>query len=425
MSRKKQTGKEPSKYPELFAPIKLGSVEIKNRIAMAATATDAVEPGGFIGDRMIYFYAARAKGGVGLIITGPATIEPTVISAPYLLPFLYNAAHMPGWAELAETVHAWGAKVFVQVDSGGPGRLGAVLGNPNTLAPSPVPVKMDPEYVVQKKAEKLWKKRGLNLAEHYLVGKEYPLPKEIKNEDIHRLEDQITHTIELAKHCGLDGAELHFAHGVMGSNFLSPRTNLREDEYGGNLENRTRYLRNILTKARQKVGPDFALGFRVSASEHLPGGLEPEETAGICRYVESLVDFIDVSTGTHHESQAFMEPEEDGTIIEEAAVIKQRVNVPVITVSVHNPALANRAIKEGKTDMIASSRGLISDPEWANKVGEGKPYVKCIKCLFGCCGRVDCGLPIRCEVNRNVMLEYQMPEYYRFNAPYKKTYYVE
>ena len=203
------------------------------------------------------------------------------------------------------------------------------------------------------------------------------------------------------------------------------KTNLRTDEYGGNLENRTRYLRNILTKARQKVGPDFALGFRVSASEHLPGGLEPEETAGICRYLESLVDFIDVSTGTHHESQAFMEPEEDGAIIEEAAVIKQRVNVPVITVSVHNPALANRAVKEGKTDMIASSRGLIADPEWANKARKGKPYVKCIKCLFGCSGRVDCGLPIRCEVNRNVMLEYQMPEYYRFNAPDKKTYFVE
>ncbi len=425
MSKTGQKGGGPLKYPELFQPIKIGKVEVKNRIVMAATVTDAVEPGGFIGDRLIYFYAARAKGGVGLIITGPAIIEPTIIGVPYLMPFLYNAAHMPGWSELAETVHAWGAKVFVQVDSGGPGRLGALLGDPNALAPSPVPIKMDPAYVVQKRAEKLWKKRGLDLAKHDLIGKEFPVPKEIKNEDIHRLEDQITHTVEMVKRCGFDGAEFHFAHGIMGANFLSPRTNLRTDEYGGNLENRTRYLRNILYKARQKVGPDFALGFRISADEHLPGGLNVEEAAEICQYVEPLTDFIDISAGVHHESQAFMEPEEDGTIIEDAAVIKKRLSVPTITVSVHNPALANSAIKEGKTDMIASSRGLIADPEWANKAREGRPYVKCIKCLFGCCGRVDYGLPIRCEVNPNVMLEYQMPEYYRFNAPYKRTYYVE
>lgn len=191
------------------------------------------------------------------------------------------------------------------------------------------------------------------------------------------------------------------------------------------MENRTRYLRNCLEKARKRVGPDFALGFRISAAEHVPGGLVAEEAAEICKYVESLTDFIDVSTGVHHESHAFMEPEEDGTIIDEAAIIRQRVSVPVITVSVHNPATGNKAVKEGKSDMIALCRGLIADPEWANKAQEGKKYVRCIKCLFGCSGRVDCGLPIRCEVNPNVMLEYQMPEYYRSRAPHKRTYHVE
>jgi 2,4-dienoyl-CoA reductase-like NADH-dependent reductase (Old Yellow Enzyme family) len=425
MSRTEHKVSEALAYPELFQPIKIGPVEVKNRIVMAPTFAAASEPGGFIGDRLIYFYAARAKGGVGLIITSPAGIEPTVIHVPLAIPFLYSPAHMPGWSELAETVHAWGARVFAQVDSGGAGRLGSILGDPNALAPSAVPVRMDHDYVIPRKAEKLWKRRGLDLAEHYMLGKEYPVPREIQNPDIHRLEDQIVHTVELVKRCGFDGAELHFAHGVMGSNFLSPRTNLRTDEYGGNLENRTRYLRNILRKARQKVGPDFALGFRISAAEHLPGGLEPEETAEICKYVEQITDFIDVSTGTHHESHAFMEPEEDGAIIEEAAVIKKKVHVPVITVSVHNPGLANAAIKEGKTDLISSSRGLIADPQWANKVREGKPYTKCIKCLIGCCGRVDIGLPLRCEVNPNVLLEYQIPDYYRFKAPFKRTYHIE
>jgi dimethylglycine catabolism A len=425
MSQSEPKESEQPAYPELFQPIKIGKVEVKNRIVMAPTFTAATEPGGYIGDRLIYFYAARAKGGTGLIITSPATLEPTVIQVPMAIPFLYSPAHMPGWSELAETVHAWGARVFAQIDPGGAGRLGAIFGDPDALAPSAVPIKMEYRYVVPRRAEKLWKRRGLDLAAHLGVGKEFPVPKEIRNQDIHRLEDQIVHTIELVERCGFDGAELHFAHGIMGSNFLSPRTNLRTDEYGGSLENRTRYLRNILSKARQKVGPDFALGFRISASEHLPGGLEPEETAEMCKYVEPLTDFIDVSTGSHHESHAFMEPEEDGSIIEEAAVIKRKVNVPVITVSIHNPELANSAIKEGKTDLIASSRGLIADPEWANKAREGKPYVKCIKCLLGCCGRVDIGLPIRCEVNPNVMLEYQIPDYYRFIAPVKRTYHIE
>ncbi|MBN2061336.1 MAG: NADH:flavin oxidoreductase [Deltaproteobacteria bacterium] len=425
MSQKKMAAQKSEFYPELFKPIMIGKVEIKNRVVMAPTNTAAVEPGGYISDRMIYFYAARAKGGTGLIITGAAVIEPSIIGEPFLMPFLYNPSHVPGWSELAETIHAWDAKAFVQIDSGGPGRLGAIMGNPNALAPSPVPINMDPERVVQKKASILWQKRGLDLAAHYHIGRDFPVPKEIPIEHIRRLEDQIVHTIEMARHCGFDGAELHFAHGIMGSNFLSPRTNTRTDEYGGSLENRARYLRNILQKARQRVGPDFALGFRISAAEHMPGGLAAEDTAEICKHVESSTDFIDVSTGMHHESHAYMEPEEDGTIIDEASIIRQKVSVPVITVSVHNPATGNDAIKQGKTDMIALSRGLIADPEWANKAREGKKYVRCVKCLLGCSGRVDCGLPIRCEVNPNVMLEYQMPEYYRTKAPNKRTYHVE
>lgn len=423
MSEERQT--TSIKYPELFSPIKIGKTEVKNRIAMSATCTDAIEPGGFVGDRMVYFYAARAKGGVGLIFTGPAMIEPILTSVPYLNPFLYNAAHMPGWSELAETVHAWDAKIFVQVDPGGPGRLGSILGDPNALAPSVVPVSLDPEYVIQKKAQKLWRKRGLDLAAHYHIGRKFPIPKEIRIEEIHQLEDQIAGIVELVERCGFDGVELHTAHGVLGANFLSPRTNFRTDEYGGSLENRTRYLRNCLEKARQRVSPDFTLGLRISAVEHMPGGLTAEDTAEICKFVEDLTDFVDLSTGSHHESHAYFIPDEDGTVIEEAAIIKRKLKVPVITPSVHNPDLGNRAITEGKTDMIALSRGLIADPEWANKAREGKRYVKCIKCLLGCTGRVDIGLPIRCEVNPNVLLEYQMPEYYRVNAPYKKTYYVE
>ncbi len=414
-----------AKYPDLFKPIKIGRVEIKNRIAMAPTLISATEPGGYLGDRFIQFYAARAKGGTGLIITGAAMTEPLHTGPTPVLPYLYNMTHMAGWTELAETVHAWGARIFAQVDSGGPGRFGSIMGDPGALAPSPVPIDIKYKNIVHPKAEIIWKKKGLDLSAHYNLSQTYPLPNEIRKEDIPLLEDRVAYTTSLVQQCGLDGVELHFANGIMGANFLSPHSNIRKDEYGGSPENRLRYLRNCLQKARKLVGPDFALGFRVSADEHLPGGRVPEETADLCQAVEELVDFVDISSGSHHESHVFMEPEEDGMILDEAAIIKKKLKVPVITASVHNPALGDEAIKNEKTDLIALGRGLIADPEWANKTLNGKPYVKCIKCLLGCCGRIDIGLPLRCEVNPQVLLEYQIPEFSRLNAPFKRTYIVK
>ncbi len=406
----------------LFSPIKIGNVEIKNRIAFSPTCTDSIEPGGFVGDRMRCFYAARAKGGTGLIFTGPAMIEPELTHVPYLNAFLYGPEHVPGWSEFAETIHAFGAKTFVQCDPGGAGRLGTVIMGEGAEAPSPIPMVMDPEYVVQKKAAKLWARRGLDLEKHYHIGKKYPVPREVTVEGIRIRVEKIANQVALVEWCGFDGAELHFAHGAFGSNFLSPRTNIRTDQYGGSLENRCRYMTEILEKARKKISSNFALGIRISAAECMPGGLTAEDTAEICKYVEPLIDFIDLSTGMHHESHAYMIPEEDGTVIDSAAIIKRAVKVPVICPSVHNPQLGNDAIKNSKTDMIGLSRGLIADPEWANKVREGKRYVKCTKCILGCTGRIDIGMPLRCEVNPHVLQEYLQPEYYRVNAPHKRTY---
>jgi len=413
------------KYPELFSPIKIGPVEIKNRVAMAPTSIAASEPGG-AGDKMIYFFAARAKGGTGLIFTGTAWIEPVITRVPRsaMNPWLYDKSHVPGWAALAEEIHAWGAKAFVQVDPGGPGTMGALWGDPNAMAPSVVEIKVDINQCVQPKAQKLWAKRGYDLAAFYDIKDKYPLTKEISVEQIHQVQDQIAHAFELAEYCGFDGAELHASHGNLGTNFLSPRTNLRTDAYGGSLENRTRYARECLEKARKKVSSKFAVGIRVSAAEHVPGGLTVEDTAEICKYLEPWLDFVDLSDGLFHQAHIYFLPEQDGTILDEAAVIKKQVKIPVITPSVHNPALANQAIKEGKTDMISLCRGLIADPEWANKAREGKPYVKCIKCLFGCVGRVDVGLPLRCDVNPNCLLEYKMSEYIRSNATHKRTFVI-
>lgn len=422
--------KKPVKYQALFSPIKIGKVEIKNHIAMAPITHNGAEPGGFVGQKMISFFTARAKGGAGLIFSSPCVgkSHPSRLNAhPYGNAYLYTNEHKRGWSDLAEAVHAFDAKIFVQVGpaGGSEGRLAAFLGDPEPMACSPVPFYVAPETLPEKR-KKMWRKRGYDMAEFYKVGKKFAMPTEIPVDMIRNMENEFANTTQMVKECGFDGAELHFAHGIVTADFLSPRTNFRTDEYGGSLKKRVTFLRNSLEKTRERVGPDFALGFRITAAEHLPGGQTAEETAEMCALVEDLVDFVDLSCGVHHENFTYMSPEEDGLVLADSEIIAKKLKVPVLAPSVHNPDLANRAISEGKADMIALGRQLIADPEWANKVAEGKPYVKCLRCDLGCWRRFDLLLPIRCEVNPNVLLEYQMPEYQWVNAPYKgkKSYYM-
>ena len=224
--------------------------------------------------------------------------------------------------------------------------------------------------------------------------------------------ESYANTAAMARICGFDGVEVHHAHGYFGFSFLSPRLNLRTDHYGGSLENRTRFMRNSLLKSKQKAGKDFVIGIRISIDELMPGGLTHEEVKEICKQMESLgADFINLSTGCYDRWDSLF-PDEDGTMLDGAASIKKVVNIPVITPSVHDPDMAEKAIKDGKTDIISLGRGLLADPAWANKVAQGKKPVKCIRCNFGCLRRLlETGEAIRCEVNPELGMEQYNPEY--------------
>ncbi len=408
------------KFTEMFKPVKIGNVEIKNRLAMAPVTTNFSQ-GGFITDQQIAFLAARARGGVGLIVSPPASYLMPGSPAHVTFPRLSEREHMPGWNELAETIHAFGARVFGQIFVGMPGRQ--MPRGSKGKGVSPVPVGDIPSENIPRRQAQFEVKRGLSsLWEMY---QDCPVPEELTVEEIEWIENAQAAVVRLLKECGFDGAELHFGHGYLGDNFLSPRTNIRTDAYGGSFENRTRFFRNTVVKARRQTEPDFVIGVRLTGEEHMPGGLNIEESSRVAKMGEELgLDYIHLTAGCWEAAKWYL-PDEDGTMLPQAEVMKKTVKIPVITPSIHDPVSVGKALKEEKTDMVSLCRPLIADPEWVNKVANGEePRIrKCVRDLV-CLRRMRRGLGLRCEVNRDVGQERFMPEYYRASAPFRKEFYL-
>ena len=400
--------KEIKKHKALFQPITIGKVEIKNRIAMAPLATNQATPDHYVTEQHKAWFAARAKGGTGLIISSPTHVVPRDIPQLGVLR-LCDWTHKLGMSELAETIHAFGAKTFLFITPG----CGRQLNQPS---PSAVPIEVLPELLPEK-ARKEHEKRGLpyfGILEH-LRG---AIPPVLSIDEIVEIEDSIANGALMARQCGFDGVELMCGHGQLGHQFFSRRCNKRDDLYGGSLDNRMRFLKNMLTKAREKVGRDYCIGLRISGEEHMPEGLTFEEVKTICAEMEKLLDYIHLTDGCY-EALKYMEPDEDGTMLKYAEGLKKILKIPVITPSIHDPDMAAQAIENGKTDMVSLGRALIADPDWANKVAEGKRPIKCLRCNIGCLDRVPDQVPIRCEVNPRAGQEQYIAEYRR-SAPFKK-----
>jgi 2,4-dienoyl-CoA reductase-like NADH-dependent reductase (Old Yellow Enzyme family) len=409
---------QETRFSEIFEPIKIGNVEIKNRLAMAPVTTNFAMAG-YPTEEFLAFLGARARGGVGLLVTPPAVNLFPGSPTHVLFPMLSEKAHLPIWNEVVETIHAFGAKAFGQILVGGVGRQTAK--GTVSKAPSPLPIVQIPDENIPQKSKEYEIRKGLpSLWDRY---RDLPEPTELTIEEIRWIEDAYAKTARLMKEAGFDGAELHFAHGYLGDNFLSPRTNLRIDLYGGSLENRARIFRNAMIKTRVQVGPDFVVGVRLTGDEHMTGGMTPEESIRIAKIGEDHgLSYVHLTSGCW-EAVKWYVPEEDGTMLPEAEAIKQSVNIPVITPSIHKPESVQNAIKQGKTDMVSLCRPLIVDPEWPNKVarGEEKEIRKCIRCL-ACLQRTRRALGLRCEINREVGQERYNPKYQRSSGPNWKDY---
>src|SRR5208337_36373 len=240
-------------------------------------------------------------------------------------------------------------------------------------------------------------------------------PREITREEIKQLVIDESNGDRLARLAGYDGVEIHACHGYLVHSFLVERSNYRKDEYGGSFENRIRFLLELIRSVRRYVGPDYPVGVRFSASDDLPGGYDPHFAAMIAKRAEEEgADFIDLSDGSYEAMSDFL-PNNEGQVMDKAAVIQAALMIPVMCPSVHDIDNVVDVLKNGKAQMVLQGRQQLADPDWVNKVREGreKEIIKCIRCNLGCILRFVAVLPVRCIKNPRTGLEEHIEEYSR------------
>jgi len=344
---------------------------------------------GEVAQKTLDYYEERAKGGVGLITIGnvsphlPIAINQLSLDSEWVL---------MGHYELAERLHAHGAKVCVQLNC--PGRQK----RPMELRPGEEVISSSPLATVR-------------------LGQTYPTPRALTQDEIHQWIERFASAAVRAKKVGYDMVELHGAHGYLINQFISPFMNKRTDEYGGSLENRMRFALELIAEVRQAVGPDFPIGFRISAVEFVPGGVTLEESPTIARMLEAAgVDYLSVSAGVYEVTEKMMclmhDPEGWRDYIWEA--IKQSVKVPTIAGgSLRHPDFCERLLKEDKADFIGLARPFFADPKWPKKAEEGRVEdirlcISCNECHTGS-GRRRLGVR-HCAVNATAGREREFAE---------------
>lgn len=413
-------------FKRLFEPIKIGKLELKNRLAMAPMNMAFAYPNGYANDEQLAWYTARAKGGVGLIVT--EALLGTKLASKYPgsggVSFLFNETYLPGWANICDAVHSCESKIFAQlaVEYGRAGR-GCVGTDTIGIAPAPSPIPLaDP--VMPETFSKLISKDVITPVDLFGIPPASMIPRQLTIEEILNEEAEYSRSARLCVVAGFDGLEVHACHGFLPFQFLSPRSNKRTDLYGGDLENRMRFLCELMTVTKKAVSfaKDFVVGVRLSVDEHLPGGHTAEEAKIVAkRCVDLGADYVHVTSGSGVEARKWFAPGAWGTMLDESQGFKSVVNVPVICPNVQDPAMAEEAIQQGKADMISLGRPLIADPEWPNKVKEGR-IEEIMKCRldYHCFYRLRWGLPARCTVNPNVGRERFIAEYSQLKTTTKQ-----
>ena len=358
----------------------IGNLEIKNRFVMAPMGVRYAAPNGEVTEQLISYYETRAKGGVGLIIVETSHIE---IAGKNMIGGLgiYSDKHILGLQCLTDRIHAQGAKVAIQLLHRGRNASDAVTGEPVKLV-SFVP-NICPAHG-----------RVLTVPEiEYLI--------EIYGEAALR-----------AKKSGFDAVEIHGTHGYLINQFMSPLTNQRTDEYGGNFENRMRFPLRVIECVRRKVGPDFPILFRMGTQEGYPGGLSMREALPIAdSLAKSGIDALHVSAGITESNLVIPNAEKsEAWNSDDTGKIKRLVgSLPVVAVGRYSsPQKAEEVLREGKADFIALGRPLLADPEYVKKffVGQQNEIMHCIACNEGCIGRTTGGLDVRCVLNPLTSKEY-------------------
>lgn len=384
-------------YPNLFSPLQIGTVTVKNRIALAPMSYTQRSPDGGFAEENLRYIEEVAKGGTGLITMGESIVGsgegPCGGKTHVDIVMLTAPDNRRSLWRLADIAHRYNAKLSVEVSHGG--------------VFSPVQFNHGMPPMGPNKYEN---NQGFNRGDGSIV-------HEMDEHDMSIVADNFADTIAVLRESGFDLAQIHMGHGWLLHQFLSPLFNHRTDEYGGSLENRLRFPMMVLDRIRAKVGRDFPLDIRISGFEVLPGGMMPEDVAQIAKALEPKVDMISVSCGgVYHSSTAermapsmFM-PEGVNVYLAEA-VKKSGMNIPVSTVgALSNPAYMEQIIASGTADLCNIAHGLICDPYLPYKAMHGRdedilPCLRCNNCQDSLCRQPQ--KLVRCAINPRAGLEGQ------------------
>jgi len=376
-------------FPHLFSPLRIGPKLSRNRVVFGAHFTMFSEPArswgepGFYGARLGRYLGERARGGAGVVIAGRAQVHETTA---YQMPnnaCAWDEAAIPHFAEVTGPVHEHGALAFLQLAHNG-GVNGGAWSKLPAWAPSHVANYHEP-------------------------------PKVIEAHEIAELVAAFATSARNAVAGGFDGVEIHAAHGYLIHEFLSPRSNHRNDAYGGSLENRMRFACEVLRAVRDAVGPSKAVGVRLVGDEETgKGGLGADDAAEIARHLEAagLVDFVNVSVGVSGIGMVRPLYAKPGFAVYAAAAVKRALRVtPVFAVHrILTPAQAEAILSHGDADAVTLVRALIADPEWAAKAQSGRTdeIRRCTGSNQGCYGNLLQGLPVTCVQNPAVGREAEL-----------------
>ncbi|HEY3614575.1 MAG TPA: FAD-dependent oxidoreductase [Gaiellales bacterium] len=375
-------------YPLLLRPLRIGPIEIRNRIVSTAHQTTLVEDG-LPTDDFVAYHAARAAGGVGMICIEATAVHPSGLLTGHTIAG-YDPRVVGRLATVAEAVHAGGGTLFAQLFHGGREQIEAPPRAP-AVAPSAVPsqrFKVEPRALGAAEIEEI-------IAHHELVAGH-------------------------ARAAGLDGLELCASHGYLPTQFLSARTNRRDDAWGGDAERRMRYVREALLAMRRGAGDGLAIGIRLSADESIPEGRHAPETAEILRTLagEGLIDYASTVIGdsASYVGAAWIVPPppiERDAMWAPASVLHEQLGVPLIATSrVHEPVEAEALLASGAADAVGMTRALIADPDLPRRIagGDESGRILCTGCNQGCIGHYHLGIAISCLQNPRTGRERTLPD---------------
>lgn len=367
----------------LLEPFQLGPITLRNRIVLAPMGTFLVSPDGSCNKRLIDYLTRYARGGVGLVMPEGTHVDDKESAVLSNCLASYHDRYIPGLNELVESVKDQGAAIVPQIAHGGSQAIPENIHGLQPVAPSVIPSKF---------------KGG------FFIGVE---PRELDQEKINEIQDSFAACAVRAQKAGFDGVEIHGANGYLLTEFLSPRLNFRKDKYGGSIENRARMALEIYEKVRAKTKPGFIVGYRICADERIPGGITPGDVISFAKMLENVgIDYISVTSGTYETLFYAVPPMyiPRGANLHLSEMIKKAVSVPVMCAGGLNVEIAEKAIRDGKADLVVIGRGLIADPELPLKLMKGRveDIRPCIRGNQGCMSRTIMGRALSCEVNPSI-----------------------